>query len=48
MYKLDRRNAVRDRIVDAEVRKLEIRQARMRHTGPSHRLLISQPDARRW
>jgi hypothetical protein len=47
MYKRDRRNAVRDRIVDAEVKKLEIRQARMRETGPSHRRFICQPDDRR-
>lgn len=33
MYKGDRRNAVRDRIVDAEVKKLEIRQTRMREAG---------------
>jgi hypothetical protein len=47
MYKPDRRNVIRDRIVDAEVRKLEIRQARMREPVPSYRRLIWQPDDRR-
>jgi hypothetical protein len=46
MYKLDRPNAVRNRVVDAEVKKLELRQARARRED-SHRQLICQPDDRR-
>jgi hypothetical protein len=47
MEKRRRRNAVRDRIVDAEVKKLEIKQERRREAVPSHRRVICQPDDRR-
>jgi hypothetical protein len=47
MYIPDRRNAVRQRIVDCEVKKLELRQTRMREAERSHRPLIFRPDDRR-
>jgi hypothetical protein len=40
MYR-DPRHATRDRIVDCEVKKLELRQARMRQARPSDRLPTS-------
>jgi hypothetical protein len=47
MYKPDRRTAARDRIVELEVRKLELRQARSRRAEPSRRRFTRQPDDRR-
>jgi hypothetical protein len=47
VYKLDRRNTVRDRIVDLEVRKLELRQERARRPESSDRRTSCQADDRR-
>jgi hypothetical protein len=47
MYKPDRRTAARDRIVELEVRKLELRQPRSRRAEPSRRRLTGQRDDRR-
>jgi hypothetical protein len=41
MYK-DPRHVTRDRIIDCEVKKLELRQARMRQDHPSDRRPTSQ------
>jgi hypothetical protein len=47
MYKLDRRNAARDRSVELEVRKLELQQARSRRAESSRRRLTCEPEDRR-
>ena len=47
MYKLDRPNAARERIVDREVMKLELREAWARKSESSQRWPIWQADDRR-
>jgi hypothetical protein len=47
MYTPERRHANRDRIIDCEVKKLELREKRVRPDERSHQSLISRPDDRR-
>jgi hypothetical protein len=47
MYKLDRPSFIRERVVDREVKKLELREAHARQSNPSPRRLTRQADDRR-